>query len=271
MASISDVRMPLLDHLRELRKRTFRASVAIFIGSCVGWFFYNDIITKLALPVCDLKAAQASGATHCGALYINGVLGPLNLQIKVALLSGIILSAPIWLYQLWAFIAPGLHRKEKRNSILFLISATPFFALGATLGYIVLPLAIKVLFGFTPSALSNLVKFDDYLDFVMRIILLFGLAFELPIFLLTFNLIGFLSGATILRPWRIWVFAITLFTAAFTPTGDPFTMALLAVPLCVLYFLAGGIALLVDKRRSKKASRLQTEVSAIDNPSPIEE
>lgn len=262
--------MPLLDHLRELRKRVFRAAIAIFLASGLGWFFYNEIITQLALPVCDLKEAQASGATNCGALYINGVLGPLNLQIKVAILAGVIISAPIWLYQLWAFIAPGLHRKEKRNSILFLISATPFFALGATLGYLVLPIAIKVLFGFTPNALSNLVKFDDYLDFVMRIILLFGLAFELPIFLLTFNLIGFLRGETILRPWRIWVFSIVLFTAAFTPTADPFTMLVLAVPLCALYFLAGGIALLVDKRRDKAFSVQTSEISAIDVATPIE-
>jgi sec-independent protein translocase protein TatC len=242
----------------------------IVLASFVGWYFYNEIITQLALPVCDLKAAQSSGATHCGSLYINGVLGPLNLQIKVALLAGVILSAPLWLYQLWAFIAPGLHRKEKRNSVLFLVSATPFFAIGATLGYLVLPIAIKVLFGFTPNALSNLVKFDDYLDFVMRIILLFGLAFELPIFLVTFNLIGFLRGETILRPWRIWIFCIVLFTAAFTPTADPFTMALLAVPLCLLYFMAGGIALLVDRRRDKRSSSLQTGVSTIEAATPIE-
>ena len=270
MASIPDARMPLLDHLRELRKRVFRASIAIVLASIIGWYFYNEIITQLALPVCDLKAAQSSGATHCGSLYINGVLGPLNLQIKVALLAGVILSAPFWLYQLWAFIAPGLHRKEKRNSVLFLVSATPFFAVGATLGYLVLPIAIKVLFGFTPNSLSNLVKFDDYLDFVMRIILLFGLAFELPIFLVTFNLIGFLRGETILRPWRIWVFSIVLFTAAFTPTADPFTMALLALPLCILYFMAGGIALLVDRRRDKRSSSLQSGVSTIEAATPIE-
>ena len=244
--------MPLLDHLRELRKRVVRASVAILFASGFGWYFYNPIITKLALPVCDLAAAQKSGATHCGSLYINGVLGPLNLQIKVSLLAGVILSAPYWLFQLWAFIAPGLHRKEKRNSVLFLASATPFFAVGATLGYLVLPVAIKVLFGFTPNSLSNLIKFDDYLDFVLRVILLFGLAFELPVFLIALNAIGFITGAAILKPWRIWIFAIVLFTAAFTPTGDPLTMALLALPLCALYFLAGGIALVVDRRRLRK-------------------
>jgi len=245
--------MPLLEHFRELRSRVVKSALAICLGSVVGWFFYNEIITKLAEPVCDLRAAQESGAASCGALYINGVLGPLNLQIKIAILSGIILTAPIWLYQLWAFIAPALHRKEKRNSIFFFIAATPFFAVGAYLGYSILPIAVRVLFGFTPTSLSNLVKFDDYLDFVMRAILLFGIAFELPVFLVTFNAIGFLSGKAILKPWRIWVFAICLFVAGFTPSADPLSMLALAVPLILLYLMAGGIALINDRRRERKA------------------
>ena len=245
--------MPLLEHFRELRTRVVKSALAICLGSVVGWFFYNEIITKLAEPVCDLRAAQASGAASCGALYINGVLGPLNLQIKIAILSGVILTAPIWLYQLWAFIAPALHRKEKRNSILFFIAATPFFAIGAYLGYSILPIAVRVLFGFTPTSLTNLVKFDDYLDFVMRAILLFGIAFELPVFLVTFNFIGFLSGKAILKPWRIWVFAICLFVAGFTPSADPLSMLALAVPLILLYLMAGGIALLNDRRRDRRA------------------
>lgn len=245
-------RMPLIEHLREFRKRVVRSAVAISLGAIIGWFFYNEIITKLAEPVCDLKAAQASGANNCGALYINGVLGPLNLQIKVAILTGVILTAPVWLYQLWAFIAPALHRREKRYSVLFFVAATPFFAAGTYLGYSILPVAVRVLFGFTPEALNNLVKFDDYLDFVMRAILLFGIAFELPVFLVTFNLIGFLSGAAILKPWRIWIFAITLFVAGFTPSADPLSMILLALPLIGLYLLAGVFALLNDRRRAKK-------------------
>lgn len=247
-------RMPLLEHLRELRRRVVRSSLIILLASGIGWYFYNQIITTLARPVCDLNKAQATQATHCGSLYINGVLGPLNLQIKVALLTGLIISAPLWLYQIWAFVSPGLHRKEKKYSILFLACATPFFAAGATLGYLILPLAIKVLFGFTPHSLANLVRFDDYLDFVLRVILLFGLAFELPVFLVALNLIGFLSGKAILRPWRIWVFGITVFVAGFTPTGDPLTMSLLALPLCGFYFAAGGIALLVDRKRAKRAA-----------------
>jgi sec-independent protein translocase protein TatC len=252
MAATSGGRMPLLEHFRELRNRVVKSALVIIIGSVFGWFFYNPIITKLAEPVCDLRAAQESGATSCGSLYISGVLGPLNLQIKVAILSGIILMAPLWLYQLWAFIAPALHRREKRNSILFFIAATPFFAAGAYLGYTILPVAVKVLFGFTPTSLANLVKFDDYLDFVLRVILLFGIAFELPVFLVTFNLIGFLSGLAILKPWRIWVFGICLFVAGFTPSADPLSMLALAVPLILLYLLAGAIALLNDRRRDRK-------------------
>jgi len=270
MATSNGGRMPLIEHLRELRRRVVKSSIAVMVGFVIGWVLYNPIITKLAEPVCDLKKAQATGATHCGSLYINGVLGPLNLQIKVAMLTGIILMAPVWLYQLWAFIAPALHRKEKRNSIAFFVAATPFFAAGATLGYIVLPVAIRVLFGFTPSALSNLVKFDDYLDFVLRIILLFGIAFELPVFLVTFNAIGFLSGKAILKPWRIWVFGITLFIAGFTPSADPLSMLLLAVPLITLYFMAGGIALLNDRRRAKRFSTSEGGEGAISAPASIE-
>jgi hypothetical protein len=112
--------MPLIDHLRELRTRVVKSVAIISLCSIIGWFFYNELITKLSEPVCDLRAAQESGADTCGALYISGVLGPLNLQIKVSILAGIIMSAPVWLYQLWAFIAPALHRKEKRNSIFFI-------------------------------------------------------------------------------------------------------------------------------------------------------
>jgi sec-independent protein translocase protein TatC len=198
------------------------------------------------------------------------------LQIKVAFLSGIIMSAPIWLYQLWAFIAPALHRRERRYSVGFIAAATPFFAMGAALGYLIIPTAVKVLLGFTPGSLSNLVNFDNYLEFVMRIILLFGLAFQLPVFLLTFNLIGFLSGRTILKPWRAWVFGICLFVASFSPSADPLSMLALAVPLICLYFIAGGLATLNDRRRSKKNSDLFTpdgrvsSAQSIEGPAPID-
>jgi sec-independent protein translocase protein TatC len=264
--------MPLLDHLRELRKRIIRAAFFILIFSILGFVYYNQIITTLAEPVCDLKLAQSSGSNNCGSLFISGVLGPLNLQVKVAFLTGIIVSAPFWLYQLWAFIAPALHRKERRKSVLFIIAATPFFTLGAALAYYILPIAIRVLFGFTPDSLNNLVRFDDYLSFVLRIILIFGLAFELPVFLVSLNLIGVLSGKGILRPWRFAIFGITVFVAAFSPTADPLSMAALALPLIVFYFGAGAIALLVDKKRDKKSKQIgDNQAADIDQASPIDE
>lgn len=264
--------MPLLDHLRELRKRIIRAAFFILIFSILGFVYYNQIITTLAEPVCDLKLAQSSGSNNCGSLFISGVLGPLNLQVKVAFLTGIIVSAPFWLYQLWAFIAPALHRKERRKSVLFIIAATPFFTLGAALAYYILPIAIRVLFGFTPESLNNLVRFDDYLSFVLRIILIFGLAFELPVFLVSLNLIGVLSGKGILRPWRFAIFGITVFVAAFSPTADPLSMAALAVPLIVFYFGAGAIALLVDKKRDRKSKQIgDNQAADIDQASPIDE
>lgn len=245
-------RMPLLEHFRELRKRVVRAAAAILIASGFGWAFYSKIVNALAKPICDLHRSHIAGLGHCGALYVNGVLGPLNLQVTVSFMVGIIISAPIWLYQLWAFVAPGLHRREKKYSILFISIATPFFAGGAYLGYRVLPLAVKALLGFTPTSLNNLVRFDDYLSFVLRLILVFGGAFELPVLLVALNLAGVLTGKSILKPWRIAIFGIAFFTAAFSPTGDPLTMSILALPLIFLYFLAGGIALLNDRRRSKR-------------------
>ena len=264
--------MPLLDHLRELRKRIMRAAFFIFAFSILGFVNYDQIITTLAEPVCDLKLAQSSGSNNCGSLFISGVLGPLNLQVKVAFLTGVIISAPFWLYQLWAFIAPALHRKERRKSVLFIIAATPVSTLGAALAYYILPIAIRVLFGFTPDSLNNLVRFDDYLSFVLRIILIFGLAFELPVFLVSLNLIGVLSGKAILKPWRFAIFGITLFVAAFSPTADPLSMAALALPLILFYFGAGGIALLVDKKRDKKSQAIgDNQAADIDEASPIEE
>lgn len=248
-------RAPLLSHIKELRQRIFKSAIGVVLFSIIGWIFYQKIINKLAEPICGINVTLEK----CRTLYVSGVLGPLNLQIKVALIVGIILSAPIWLYQLWAFILPGLKRKEKTLAFIFFLSAIPFFAAGIVLGYYILPVGIKVLLGFTPENLSNLIRFDEYLDFVLRVILLFGIAFELPVFLLALNAAGALTGKAILKPWRLAVFSIFLFVAAFTPTGDPLTMMALAIPLCALYFAAGGIGIFIDKRRGKRLSIYEAE------------
>ena len=249
--------MSLLSHLNELRSRIFKSAIAITLASGLGWIFYEKIISRLTTPICDLDSATAAGKNNCGVLYINGVLGPIDLKFKISILLGVLIASPIWLYQLWAFISPGLHRKERRNSILFVLCAVPFFGVGVFAGYLVLPIAIDVLLSFTPNSLTNLVKFDDYLTFVTQLIFVFGVAFELPVFLVSLNLAHILSGRSILRPWRYAIFGITLFSAIATPTGDPFTMFLLAAPLMLLYLAAGGISMLIDKSRRKRKNRTE--------------
>jgi len=259
--------MPLLDHLREFRNRFLKSLLAIFLASIAGWFLYEPIIEKLTEPFCDLNAGAEQN--YCGDLYINGLIGPFNLHLKVAFIAGIIFAAPIWLYQIWSFITPALHKRERRLAIGFVSVATPLFSLGAFLAYLVLPHAVKILLGFTPSDLGNLIRFDEYLDFVMRLILLFGIAFVLPLFLLALNILGLVSGRSLLKPWRFAVFIIFLFTAAFTPTPDPITMTLLAIPLCILYFAAGTIAIVFDKRKSKRVKSESSSVEPIDPAKPI--
>jgi sec-independent protein translocase protein TatC len=261
-------KMPLLDHIREFRNRLIKSVAAIIIAAAVGWFFYQQIVRLLTLPFCDLGNSSTPTNNECGDLYVNGILGPFNLQVKISLLTGVILSAPIWIYQLWAFITPALHRKEKRTAIAFAVIATPLFLTGSLLAYLILPHAVEILLGFTPDNLDNLVRFDEYLDFVLRLILIFGFAFILPLFLVALNLLGILSGKSILRPWRIAVFSCFLFTAAFTPTPDPITMIILAIPLCSIYFSAGLFALLVDRRR-KKSSDSDGGVTPIAKPEEI--
>jgi sec-independent protein translocase protein TatC len=261
-------KMPLLDHVREFRDRLIRSSIAVLLGSIGGWFFYQEIIRLLTLPFCDLGSTTSPVNGKCGDLYVNGILGPFNLQVKIALLTGVIASAPVWIYQLWAFITPALHKKEKRVTVTFVLIATPLFMTGAFLAYLILPHAVKVLLGFTPDNLGNLVRFDEYLDFVLRLILIFGIAFVLPLFLVALNLFGALSGRAILKPWRLAVFLCFLFTATFTPTPDPVTMTLLAIPLCLLYFLSGLFALLVDRRRDRR-SAAESSLTSIDKPEEI--
>ena len=252
MPSREGGRMPLLEHFRELRKRVVRSAIAILLVSVIGWIFYSRIVNALAKPICALHRSHVSDLGDCGALYVNGGLGPLNLQVTVSFMVGLIGASPIWLYQLWAFIAPGLHKREKKYAFFFIGVAAPFFAGGAYLGYRILPFAVKALLGFTPTSISNLVRFDDYLNFVLRLILVFGGAFELPVLLISLNLANVLSGKAILKPWRLAIFGIAFFTAAFSPTGDPLTMSLLALPLILFYFGAGTVALLNDKRRAKR-------------------
>lgn len=240
-------RMSLGDHLRELRRRVLIAAVALVAGSVVGWIFYPQVYQHLTAPLLDLGRARHNEAM----INVNfaGVTSAFSQQLTISLFVGVILSCPIWLYQVWAFIVPGLTTKEKRISLAFIAASVPLFLAGCWFAYITLPKAIAILLSFTPAGAVNLPEASMYFSFVTRFILVFGLAFLLPVFLVALNVVHVLPGRVMLGAWRPAVFLIFVFAAVVTPTPDPYTMLLLAVPLSLLYFAACGISLLIDRRR----------------------
>ncbi|WP_030672457.1 twin-arginine translocase subunit TatC [Streptomyces cellulosae] len=253
-------RMPLAEHLRELRNRLAKAMLAIVAITVVAAFFYNDIINLITRPIldsvgCDQTFEQLSkvkSGQPCAQITINGLLTPFTLALKVSLMAGVVLASPVWLYQLWGFIAPGLHRHERKYAYAFVGTGAPLFLVGAYFAYTVLPTTAKVLLDFTPDGASNLLPLDDLLDLVLRMVLVFGLSFELPLVLVFLNLTGAITGKRMLGWWRGMIMAITVFAAIATPSTDPLTMLALAGPIWVLYFGAVLFSLLNDRRRSRR-------------------
>ncbi|RKT03792.1 sec-independent protein translocase protein TatC [Streptomyces sp. 3211.6] len=249
-------RMPLVEHLRELRNRLLKSVLAIAVVTVVCAYFFRPIIDFLLEPMLS-SVGCVGGATHqrngapCAEMTANGLTGPFSIALKVGLSAGMVLSAPVWLYQLWAFAAPGLHKNEKRYTLSFVAVGAPLFLAGAVLAYKILPQTAEILLGFTPDHVKNLLPVDDYLDLVTRMVVVFGLAFELPLILVLLNFTGILSAKRLGSWWRGMVLGITIFAAFATPTGDPVTMLTLASPIVALYFLALGICLLNDRRRRR--------------------
>lgn len=241
--------MALGDHLRELRGRLAKAALAVVLGTCVTWAFYTKIITELTRPFCNLRLDQ-SFANGCN-LTVTGLLTPFNLQLQVSVTAGIVATVPFWMYQIWAFVLPGLHKKEKRYTVGFLIFAVPLFLAGAFMAYTILPKGLQILLSFVPPVATPLIQLDSYLTFLLRMVLVFGGAFVLPVVLVMLNMLGVLSARRLASGWRLAIFVITLFSAIVTPSPDPFTMLILASPLYLLYFLAVLIAYVVDRRRGK--------------------
>lgn len=277
--------MPLGEHLRELRNRLFVSIAAILAVTVVAAFFYNDLIAFLVEPVlksigCDASlgeiAREEAEGGACAHLTMNGLLTPFTLALKVSLMAGVVLATPVWLYQLWAFLAPGLHSHEKRYSLLFVAAGFPLFLLGGFFAYTILPTTASVLIEFTPENIDNLLPLDDYLDLVVRMVLVFGLSFELPLLLVLLNFGGVLTGRRMLGWWRGMVMGITLFAAIATPSTDPLSMLALAGPIVVLYFLAVGVSLFHDMRRARiraadpESGLADDEASRIDlTPEPV--
>ncbi|MGV4987212.1 twin-arginine translocase subunit TatC [Streptomyces sp. NPDC001709] len=252
-------RMPLADHLRELRNRLAKGMLAIAVVAVVAAFFYKDIINFVTQPVLDtVGCGQSFGElaksknAHCAHLTVSGLLAPFTLALKVALMSGVVLAAPVWLYQLWAFVAPGLHRHEKKYAYAFVGFGFPLFLGGGYLAYNVLPMTAKVLIDLTPSGAENLLPLDELLDLVTRMIVVFGLAFEMPLLLVMLNLTGVLSGRRMLGWWRGMIVGIAAFAAVATPSPDPGTMLALAAPIWALFFIAVAFSLLNDRRRARR-------------------
>lgn len=248
--------MPLREHLRELRNRLLKSMLAIIAVTVVAAFFQKQIFEFLMRPIlesvgCVNGAATMRNGKPCASMTTNGLLSPFTIALKVALMAGVLAATPIWLYQLWAFIAPGLHQHEKRYALGFVGAGVPLFLGGAYLAYSVLPQTAEIMLSFTPDNAQNLLPLDDYLDLITRMVIVFGLAFELPLLLVLLNMTNVLSGRKMLGWWRAMIIGLTVFAAVATPGGDPISMLLLSGPLCVLYFLAVGFSMLNDMRRRR--------------------
>lgn len=264
--------MPLTEHLRELRNRLVKAGIAILAGMIVGWVFYPQLFAILSAPFEDVvNQARAEGRTV--VLALTGVADPFVLQLQVAAVAGLLLSSPVWLYQIWRFVTPGLHRHERRWAIGFVLVATPLFGAGVLLAYTVLPIGLDILFGFTPEGVENIVSVDRYLSFFLRTIIVFGVGFLVPLLLVLLNFAGVLSGKRLLSWWRWIVISVVLFAAIATPTGDPINLVLLAGPIMVLVMIAVGISLLNDRRRARRRSPDQLALADLEDdeasPEPL--
>jgi sec-independent protein translocase protein TatC len=237
--------MPLIEHLLELRKRLMWAAVAILAGGVAGWFLSDWVLQLLTGPL------QSQGK-KLATINFGSITGAFDVRFEIAIIVGIVITSPIWLFQIFAFLTPAFTRQEKKYVFGFFFSAVPLFLAGCAAGAFVIPHIVGLMVGFAPINTASLVDGKGYLDFALRLILVIGVAFVLPVFLVLLNFVGVLQGRSILKSWRIAILAITIFTAVATPSADVISMVLLAVPMVVLYFVAVLIALAHDRRKARR-------------------
>ncbi|MEV4799786.1 twin-arginine translocase subunit TatC [Nonomuraea sp. NPDC049421] len=259
--------MPLMEHLRELRNRLLIALAAVIVGIIVGWFFFDPVWAYIKEPFCDTPQAQQLREGQCTLTY-GGIFQSFFLTLKVSALVGLVVSSPVWLYQIWAFVTPALYRNEKRYSITFLGIAVPLFLLGAALAYFIMDTSLAILLGFAPSDTVATIQIDEYLGYVLIMLVIFGISFELPLLLVFLNIIGVLSHATVKKHRRTVIFIMFVFGAVITPGGDPLTMMALAMPMILLYFVAEGVIYLRERRG---AGRSEFDHLSDDEASPLAE
>ena len=247
--------MSLGSHLRELRVRLSWSAAFILVGTVAGWFLFDPVFEILQQPLLEVTRERGIDAI----VNFGTVVSAFDLRIQVAIFLGVIITAPIWLYNLWAFVSPGLKTRERRFTLGFIFSALPLFLTGAVLAWTSLPGFVVVLIGFTPEGSSNVISASEYVLFAIRIVLVFGLAFVMPVLLVLLNFANLLTGKSILKGWRLAVFIIAFVSALATPTADPMSMFLLMAPLTALYFIAVGISLANDKRRARRQEKFLNE------------
>ncbi|MCS4277066.1 MULTISPECIES: twin-arginine translocase subunit TatC [Mycetocola] len=238
--------MSLGAHLREFRKRLFISALGIVLAMIVGFIFSRQAIAAISQPIKQLST------TGTALLNFDTVTSPFDLQMKVALTIGVVLSSPVWLSQIWAFFMPALTRKEKLYAAGFVGAAIPLFLAGCVAGWLVFPHIVEVMAWFTPEGAANIYQAGYYYDFVLRLILAVGIAFVLPVLLVLLNFVGVLSAKGIIGGWRWAILIIALFCAAATPAADIASMFLLAIPMVVLYFGAWAVAWMHDRRVAKR-------------------
>jgi sec-independent protein translocase protein TatC len=246
-------RMPLLDHLRELRNRVVKMALALAAGMTAGFVFFGPAWHVIERPLCSATIRGHSGCRTLGVnqLVLNGPLDAFYLRVKVALIVGVIVSSPVWLYQVWAFARPGLHAREKRWSYTFLGAAIPLFGIGITLCYLSLSRSMHYLLGLTPGGVQNLIQVDQYMSFVMAMMLAFGLAFEVPLLIVMLNLAGVLTHQRFAKWRRVLIFGVFLIAGAANPSPDPVTMLILGGTCAVLVEAAEFIVWSNDRRRAR--------------------
>jgi sec-independent protein translocase protein TatC len=264
--------MTLVAHLTELRRRVGVALLFVLLGTAVAsWWYEHGLGEFIRAPYCDLPADlrynDADG--DCG-LLVTDVFGGALIRLKISFIAGIVLSAPLWLYQVWRFITPGLKSDEKRHGFLFVAASSALFALGASLAYVSLAAGLRLLLGLAGDGVVVALTAQDYIGFVISLLLAFGVSFELPLIAVVLNLVGVLSHAALSQARR-WIFFLTIVFAAFvTPTQDPFTMLAMAGPMVVLFEGAIQFARVVDRRRARRAAIESFHDVGDDDASPLD-
>lgn len=258
----ADGSMSLYEHLAELRYRLVLAAVSIAVATIVCFIFREQLTNILTNPynraIALAKEARPDLDT---TLVINGAVTPFTVSLKIAALAGLIVSCPIWLYQIWVFIVPGLLAREKKWSLIIVGVASPLFGAGVVLAYYVMPKAVAILLSFTPEGgITNLQDLGEFLSFMTRIMIVFGLAFEVPLFIVMLNIVGVLPARMISKYRSYIIFALFVFAALATPTPDATTMLLLAIPMVLLVVLAEVIAHLLDRRKARRSAGAGTDV-----------